>query len=168
MIPLLLILVALGGSAAWLWKEDRRIACARRELEEERRAFSTDRGMLRSLLAQCTDHIYFKDASGRFLLVSASLARALGFDDPEDLIGKSDFDFFRKMEVFDSEDDERLILRTGQFLPPHVRAKRWPDGSTRWRSTCKWPLINEDGKVWGIFGISRDVPASDAGKADPI
>ena len=156
-----------GIAAAAVWREGRRIAAARRKLEDDRRSFSTDRGLLRALLAQSTDHIYFKDAAGRFLLVSASLARSLGVENPDDLVGKSDFDFFGRLEVFGGEDAEKQVLRTGRPLAPYVRAKRWPDGQISWKSTCKWPLVDDQGHVWGTFGISRDVAPPENGKEGP-
>ena len=169
MNTILAILFAMWAVATvWLWRLGRKTLRRHRELELERRSFSADRNLLRALLAQSTDHIYFKDARGHFLLVSSSLARALGVDNPDDLIGKTDADFFGRTEIFDGEEAEQEVLRTGRPLKPYVRAKHWPDGQLRWKSTCKWPLVDERGRVWGTFGISRDVPPPEKEDEKPV
>jgi diguanylate cyclase (GGDEF)-like protein/PAS domain S-box-containing protein len=44
--------------------------------------------MLRALLAHTEEHGYVRDLRGRFLLASDVLARSLGYDDPEALLGE--------------------------------------------------------------------------------
>ena len=44
--------------------------------------------MLRALLAHTEEHGYVRDPQGRFLLASDVLARSLGYDDPDALLGE--------------------------------------------------------------------------------
>ncbi|MEJ2306666.1 MAG: PAS domain-containing protein, partial [candidate division WOR-3 bacterium] len=50
--------------------------------------------LLTSLFENIPDHIYFKDKKSRFVAVSKALARWLGAESSEDMIGKTDFDYF--------------------------------------------------------------------------
>ena len=45
--------------------------------------------LLRALLAHTGDRVYAQDLDGRIRFASVSLARSLGFEDPEQLIGMS-------------------------------------------------------------------------------
>ncbi len=53
----------------------------------------TDAELLRSLMDNSSDNIYFKDLSSHFVRVNAAFARWMNLSSPDDVIGKSDFDF---------------------------------------------------------------------------
>ncbi|HEX2960177.1 MAG TPA: PAS domain-containing protein [Ignavibacteriales bacterium] len=61
-------------------------------------AFEKD--LLFSLMNNIPDTIYFKDKDSRFVRVNRAQAQVLGLNDPEEAIGKSDFDFFTKKTRF--------------------------------------------------------------------
>lgn len=50
------------------------------------------------LLSQLLDHIpysvYYKDLESRFIAVNKECTEKFGLDNPDELIGKTDFDFF--------------------------------------------------------------------------
>jgi phosphoserine phosphatase RsbU/P len=69
--------------------------------------------LFRFLLESTPDQIYFKDTEGRFLCVSRAVADFMGARDPEDLIGKSDFDFWSEQTARGTAADERRIMETG-------------------------------------------------------
>jgi PAS domain-containing protein len=50
--------------------------------------------MFRTLVDSLPDHIYAKDKEGRFILVGAAQARYMGAENPGELVGKSDLDFY--------------------------------------------------------------------------
>jgi len=103
------------------------------------------------------DRIYFKDTEGRFLAVSHGHAASLGLASPEQAIGKTDFDFFEKSLARQKFADERDIIRTGLgFIGKEERARSGV-GKVRWVVTSKQPLLGDDGKIIGTFGISRDI-----------
>ena len=65
---------------------------ADRQRAEE--ALAAERNRIRAVIDAVPDQIYVKDIQGRFLLVNDSLARALGATKPEEVLGKTDWDFF--------------------------------------------------------------------------
>jgi PAS domain S-box-containing protein len=111
---------------------------------------------LKTLLETTSDQIYFKDLSGRFTLVSKSQATALGVDDPAQVLGKTDFDFFSKEHAKQAFEDEEEIIRTGVAFQKEEK-ETWPERADTWVFTTKKPLYDEDGKIIGIFGVSRDI-----------
>lgn len=113
-----------------------------------------ERNMMSSLIDNVPDTIYFKDLESKFIRVNKSQAKLLGFNNPEDLIGKSDFDFFdHAQEAFDSEQE---IIRTGKPLINQIH-KVIVDGRETYLSDTKIPLYDPNGKCIGTVGITRDI-----------
>ena len=113
--------------------------------------------LLQTLMDNIPDAVYFKDKRSRFLMVSRSLANRLHLADPHEAMGKTDHDYFTKPHADQALGDEQQILRTGVPIVNIEESETWPDGSTTWASTTKMPLRNEDGRIVGTFGISRDI-----------
>lgn len=115
------------------------------------------RKLFQALMEQTPDRVYFKDMRSRFLVVSQALALKHGCKDTEELVGKTDFDFFDDEHARDAFEDERQIILTGKSVINKEEREVWPDGSVTWCSTTKVPLFLESGKIAGILGISRDI-----------
>lgn len=126
---------------------------ARRKAEE---ALVQEQYLLRLLMDNVPDHVYFKDAQSRFLAVSRSLARRHGCE-PADLKGRTDFDLFAREHAEQAFADEQRILRTGEPIVAVEERETWPDGRVSWVSTTKLPLRDASGRIVGTFGISRDI-----------
>lgn len=118
-----------------------------------------EQDLLRTLLDNAPDHIYFKDAQSRFL--KCSKAQALQFGAlPEELVGKTDHDFFSEEHARPAYEDEQEILRTGQPIIGKVEKETWKDGrGESWKLSTKMPLRNNAGAIIGTFGISKDITA---------
>ncbi len=116
-----------------------------------------ERDLLRALLDNVPDAIYFKDRKSRFLRASRSLAQKFGVGDPEKLVGKTDFDFFTTEHAKPAYDDEQRIIATGQPILGVTERETWPDGRETWALTAKLPFRDEAGRIIGTFGVSKDV-----------
>ena len=115
--------------------------------------------LLQYLMENMTDNIYFKDAASRFTRINQAQARTLGVDDPQEALGKTDFDFFAAEIAQDAYLDEQGIVKSGRRLVDKVEGIREANGQTRWFSTTKVPITDEGEHVTGIVGISRDITA---------
>jgi len=113
--------------------------------------------LMHSLMLSIEDNIYFKDLTGRFVMVSVNCAKWYGIDSPEDVIGKTDFDIFTPEHAKKALADEQRIIQTGEPLLAKEEKETWDDGHNTWVSTSKIPLRNNQGKIIGTFGISRDI-----------
>jgi PAS domain S-box-containing protein/putative nucleotidyltransferase with HDIG domain len=113
--------------------------------------------LIRALMENTLDSIYFKDSRSRFTRVSRSLAGLLGLSSPDQVVGKTDFDFFAPQHAQAAYQDEQEILRSGQAKINLEEEETWPDRPPRWVLTSKMPLRDHSGKITGTFGISRDI-----------
>jgi PAS domain S-box-containing protein len=118
--------------------------------------------LLRILMDNIPDTIYFKDREGRFLCVNRAEARFLGLADPDEAIGRTDADFYPPEIAAVYAADERRIVETGVPLVAKLEMCPVTGGPTRWFSTTKVPFRNEAGEIAGTLGISRDVTAQRA------
>jgi PAS domain S-box-containing protein len=128
----------------------------RRRAEE---ALEHERFLMNTLMAHVPDRIYFKDAHSRFLRVNHAMAALFQLRDPEEAVGKSDFDFFGADHARQAFEDEQKIIQSGQPVIGLVEQETLPDGKSRWALTTKMPLRDQSGGIAGTFGISRDYTA---------
>jgi PAS domain S-box-containing protein len=126
---------------------------ARKRIEEE---LAREQFLVNALMNNLPDHIYFKDKESRFIRNNSSHVKSFGFDDPAQLVGKSDFDFFAEPAARQAYDDEQKIIRTGQSIFKEEQLTR-KDNTVAWFSAMKLPLRDKNGDIIGTFGISRDI-----------
>ena len=73
----------------------------------------------------------------------------MGFSDPAQVVGKTDFDFFPHAQR--SYEEEQEIIRSGKPLVDFEEWVVWPDGHGTWVSTTKVPLRDREDKIIGHF-----------------
>jgi PAS domain S-box/PAS domain S-box/PAS domain S-box len=125
----------------------------RKQAEDE---LAQEQYLMRTLMDNLPDHIYFKDHESHFLRINKALAQFLGLNDPVQAIKKTDFDFFTGEHAQQAYEDEQKIIRTGQLLSTEEKETHY-DRPDTWVSTIKLPLSDKDGNIIGTFGISRDI-----------
>ncbi len=119
----------------------------------------TDTRLMKLLMENIKDNIYFMDRDGRIILINQAGAEWLGFSSPAEVEGKTDLDIFSNEHGRAAFEDEQRIMRTGIPILGKEEKETWADGRVSWVSTSKMPLRNEKGEVVGAFGISRDITA---------
>ncbi len=125
--------------------------------EEAQKTSSFKSDLLTSLLDNIPEHVYFKDRESRFVLTSKSVADQFGVKNVEELIGKTDFDYFTKEHAKLAYRDEQEIIKTGKTIEVKDEKETHPDGRITWVSTTKIPRYDGERNIIGILGISRDV-----------
>ncbi len=120
-------------------------------------ALEYERYLWQTMLDNSPDHIYFKDTQSRFIKSSKAQARQFGVGSPDQLVGKTDFDFFTEAHARPAFEDEQEIIRTGWPIIAKEEREVWQDGRVTWASTTKMPMRDADGNIIGIMGISRDI-----------
>jgi PAS domain S-box-containing protein len=128
----------------------------RKKMEE---ALRSERGMLHALIDNVPDFMYVKDLESRFLVANSHVARVVGANSVEELLGKTDFDFYPLEQARGFYEDEQNVIRSGQ--PLYNREEKGADsaGNEIDILTTKVPVRDSTGYVIGIAGIGRDITA---------
>jgi PAS domain S-box-containing protein len=117
-----------------------------------------ERKLLRAFMDNVPDFMYVKDLESRFVIANHTVARWAGVEKPEDLIGKTDFDFYPREVASEFYADEQRVIRTCQPLIDHEETI--PASAANQATsllTTKVPLFDSEGRVTGIAGIGRDI-----------
>ena len=120
-------------------------------------ALEWERYLLRTIMDNIPDTVYFKDTESRFFRINKAHAKLFGLDDPADAKGKTDHDFFSSVHAQEAFNDEQEIIKSGIPIIGKVEMETWLDRPSRWISTTKMPFVDAKGNIIGIFGVSRDI-----------
>ena len=134
----------------------RAIRYAIRRAQTER-DLAAERNLLRSVINNLLDSIYVKDMKGRYTLDNIAHMRSLGAKSPEEVVGKTVFDFFPADAAVRFQADDQAVIRAGKAIVNRQEAFEDESGSKRWLATTKVPLRNQEGQIIGIVGIGRDI-----------
>ncbi|MBR6881156.1 MAG: GGDEF domain-containing protein [Clostridiales bacterium] len=108
-----------------------------------------------------SDTVYFKDLESRFLWNSKEHALQVGVSSPDEMFGKTDFDFFPESFAQAARNAELKIISTGK--PILNQTEEWKKGDGEdglmYFLASKYPLYNEDGQIIGTWGISKNITA---------
>ena len=139
------------------------------------------RDLLATLMDNLPDSLFFKDLQSRLVQLSRSEAESLfqvslsrhqaafpGAALPlhlrsvevfrEYAIGKSDADFYGAEQAAEFAKSEQEVLRTG--LPMIEKSEIvgvHPDGHADWHLSTKCPWRDQDGRIIGTFGTSKNI-----------
>lgn len=127
---------------------------------ELKRTLSFERDILQNLLDNIPDAIYFKDDNNSFIRVNSFFADRFKLS-PEEIIGKTDFDFFPKEQAQSMFNDDDYILKTGKPIIGKIERTLLPNGTYNCVTTTKIPIKNKKNKITGAMGITRDITAYD-------
>lgn len=142
-----------GGRTVGVLMNARNIS--RRKQAEAKLAF--EQSLMESFMKSIPDMIYFKDAECRFIRINDAQARFLGVSSPADAVGTTDAEYFRSEHAKRSAEDDARVLATGAQIIGKEEPMAFADRPERWVSTTKVPFRDADGRIAGMFGISRDI-----------
>jgi len=120
--------------------------------------WSIDVGVLAELFDCTTDTAFFvKDAAGRYIAVNDSLVQRHGWQEKSDVIGKKSADICDgDLGIIPSKQDEQVV-RTGKALINQLEMQWYRPPAMTWCLTTKIPIRENDGRIVGLIGFSRDV-----------
>jgi two-component system sensor histidine kinase/response regulator len=128
------------------------------ERKQTEETLAQERNLFRTLIDALPDYIFVKDTQRRFILSNSLHTNLIGCE-PDEVIGKTDFDFFppELCEEYYAGDQE--VLRTGQPLLNHeeIIVKATGSRASMLASTSKIPLRDSNGEIIGLVGIARDI-----------
>jgi PAS domain S-box-containing protein len=127
-----------------------------RKLAEAR--LEQEQTFLRSIIEHIPDQIYVKDRKSRFVICNTPVAKLAGCNQPSDMYGKTDLDFYPISMSQKYFDDEQRLMDTGEaIINIEEQVVNQNDGKIMWNLTTKVPIYGAGGQVTGLIGINRDI-----------
>lgn len=124
-----------------------------KELED---SLAKEKEILQMLMDNLPDYIYFKDVDSKYIRANKAIARFLNTS-VEDMIGNSDSDYLDKESANKIHKQDIAVLQEGKEIVNKVETIQDLDGNTIWLSNTKVPVMDDNSKIVGLVGISRDV-----------
>ncbi len=124
----------------------------RRQVEE---ALRSSESLYHSLVETMPQNVFRKDLQGRFTFANQQYCRHYNCV-LEDILGKSDFDFFPKELAEKYQQDDQVVMQTGQTR--EIVELHHPLGQEKTTvQVVKTPLRDHSGKIIGLQGIFWDI-----------
>lgn len=117
-----------------------------------------ERNFFENLLNNIPDAIYFKDCDNKIIKVNNYYVKGTGLK-PEDIIGKTDFDFFSPEQAKIMFEDDKKVLDTGKPIVGKIEKTLLNDGNWNQVITTKIPMRDNYDRIIGTMGITRDMTA---------
>lgn len=125
-----------------------------RELIKEK--VKSERNLLRTLIDNLPDTIYFKDNNAKKVISNKMDYLFSDASTEHEVLGKTDLEIYGEALGRCWYDQDQKILRTGEGIYDFEEYFEKSDIS-KWISTTKLPLKNESGEVTGLLGIGRNI-----------
>ncbi len=127
---------------------------ARKEAEEALRA---SQGMLQLVLDAIPVRVFWKDRDSVYLGSNRLFAQDAGLREPDEILGKNDFELAWSAQAELYRADDRLVMETGTAKLNYQEPQTWPDGTSLWLRTSKVPLRDLSDAVIGVLGTYEDI-----------
>ncbi|WP_164730514.1 diguanylate cyclase [Pelagibacterium montanilacus] len=113
--------------------------------------------MLRASIAQAPDYFYVKDRHSRLVIANKGVLASLDMGQLKAIFGKTDFDFSPVERARTLYDEEQALLASGVAMVDKEETLPTGKGGIRTFLTTKTPILNEDGTVAGLVGVTKDL-----------
>ena len=114
--------------------------------------------LLRRVIDNIPQYIFWKDLNLVYLGCNQKFAELVGFSDPQQVVGKTDYDLIwtkTEAKLYRKRDQE--VMEKNQPDLHRVEQRSQPNGSFIWVENNKIPLHNHEGNVIGILGTYEDI-----------
>jgi len=106
------------------------------------------------------DVVFFiKDTAGRYVRVNQTMANRCAGGDKTKLIGKRPSEVYPAALAAIYTRQDEVVLRTGKAVSHQLELHIYPGHIAGWCLTTKHPLRDQEGRIIGVTGISRDLNA---------
>lgn len=133
------------------------------ELKEEFCRQAGNHLYLKDLFESLPDvYLFVKNKHGQFVMSNEMLVRKCNMRREEEVIGKTDADFFPRELCENYLRDDTHIIETGEPIVNKVELVASDDGSINWHITTKLAVRGLDGSIIGVAGATRDLRKASA------
>ncbi len=114
------------------------------------------RNLLQTVLDAIPVRVFWKDTESKYVGCNQLFAQDAKIKSTNDLIGKSDYDFYPEdADAFRADDVS--IIESGTSRLNFEEKQMTPDGKQMWLRTSKIPLRNVAGEIIGVLGTFDDI-----------
>ncbi len=124
------------------------------EQQNAKKILKEQRELLQTILDVIPDFVSLQDRHSVYKSVNKAFCKIVGKNEDE-IIGKTDFDLFPRQQAETHQQEDLEIFSTGQSLIKE--SKLVGPKETKWLHVVKIPVLEADGKVWGILCSGRDI-----------
>ncbi|MBU0484967.1 MAG: PAS domain S-box protein [Proteobacteria bacterium] len=111
--------------------------------------------LLNAVMEGATDAIFVKDLNGQYVLANTATCRAIG-KSHEEIIGRSDLELFPPDSAQVIIGVDLRVMQKGEVVSTEERLAT-AYGDTTWWLASKSPLLDQNGKITGLIGMSRNI-----------
>lgn len=115
-----------------------------------------EKALLSSLINSLPDLIFYKNTQLEYIGGNGPFRKFNNFATDEDFVGKTDFDIYDKTLANQYLETDKEIIRTKELIQ-FMQWETTEDGKKCLYDTMKIPILDENGKLTGIVGISHDI-----------
>ncbi len=137
-----------------------RMIGVRTDVTERKRteeALQSSKSILEGIINAIPVRVFWKDKNLSYLGCNAVFARDAGFMDPNELIGKDDFQMGWRDQAELYRSDDREVIESGRPKMNIEEPQTTPEGNTIILLSSKIPLRNSIGEISGILGTYIDI-----------
>jgi AraC-like DNA-binding protein len=106
------------------------------------------------LLNELSDYAYIKNTKSEFLFSNTAHLRAMGLEDPRQILGKTDLDLVLPFLALRFREQEKEVFQ-GKPLLKQIEILSKDGDHSFWQLTSKFPLRALDGKIIGLIGYTK-------------
>lgn len=125
--------------------------------KEAERMLEEERHLIKTLLDNIPMNVYFKDLESKFVMANLPTARKMGLNSAEQLVGRTDADFFSTEHAHHARKVENEIMASREGVEDLTEHEKWEDREDTWVKSTKHAWIGHDGNVRGTFGVTIDI-----------
>ncbi|MFZ3154019.1 EAL domain-containing protein [Pseudomonas sp.] len=128
----------------------------RRQVREKTRHLLASEQRLNTILDSVEACIYIKDTQLRYQYANRKVCELFG-QSLEQVIGKTDEQFFDMDTAINLYENDRRVLKLGERVEAEETNLSLSDGSVHAYLSVKLPLRNAQGQIYALCGISTDI-----------
>jgi two-component system, cell cycle sensor histidine kinase and response regulator CckA len=125
---------------------------SRKQAEE---ALRLRESYLRAIIENQPGLVWLKDEQNQFLIVNEAFAISCGKQNPDMILGKTDFDIWPSELAQKYRNDDIDVMKSAESRT--VEEQIFDRGVTKWFETFKNPIFDEQGTIIGTTGYARDI-----------
>ena len=128
------------------------------DLKRAQKALSESHNMLKLVMDNIPQHIFWKNRDSVYMGSNINFARVAGVENPENIVGKTDYDLAWKKEESDYfREIDRRVIESDTPEYGSIEPIREASGKQLWVDANRIPIHDSEGNVVGIIGMYEDI-----------